>query len=168
MWVSYVCLYPLTLHCVPTHPLGPAALQGDAKRLLLASLTKSLAEVLPFLERMLEANFAAAGAAAAGGNREAAQQHVLVIQAALQAVNTYSGGWAGEGGGRVVGWLGMQERSPSTGPVGAPSGGCLYIILARLPCCVLLPATSPCRVGASGQAEGCWAHCRLRLHAQHN
>ena len=58
--------------------------------------------MLPFLERMLEANFAAAGAAAAGGNREAAQQHVLVIQAALQAVNTYSGGWAREGGG---GWL---------------------------------------------------------------
>ncbi|EFN51722.1 hypothetical protein CHLNCDRAFT_139890 [Chlorella variabilis] len=63
---------------------------GDAKRLLLSSLTKSLGEVLPFLERMLELNFGAAGAAAQAGNREAAQQHVLVIQAALQAANTYS------------------------------------------------------------------------------
>ncbi|KAL4423234.1 hypothetical protein ABPG77_000026 [Micractinium sp. CCAP 211/92] len=63
---------------------------GEAKRLLLASLTRSLSKVLPFLERMLEANFAAAGAAVQAGNREAAQQHVLVIQAALAAANTYS------------------------------------------------------------------------------
>lgn len=47
--------------------------------------------MLPFLERMLESNFAAAGAAVQAGNREAAQQHVLVIQAALGAANTYSG-----------------------------------------------------------------------------
>lgn len=40
---------------------------------------------------MLESNFAAAGAAVQAGNREAAQQHVLVIQAALGAANTYSG-----------------------------------------------------------------------------
>lgn len=70
-------------------------MQGEAKRLLLASLTRSLSEVLPFLERMLEANFAAAGAAVQAGNREAAQQHVLVIQAALAAANTYSGESAG-------------------------------------------------------------------------
>lgn len=66
-------------------------MQGEAKRLLLASLTKSLAEVLPFLERMLELNFSAAGQAVAAGNRDAAQQHVAVIQAALAAANTYSG-----------------------------------------------------------------------------
>ncbi|PRW59064.1 HASTY 1-like isoform X1 isoform B [Chlorella sorokiniana] len=63
---------------------------GDQKRLLLAALTKSLSDVLPFLERMLELNFAAAGAAVQAGNRELAQQHVAVIQAALAAANTYA------------------------------------------------------------------------------
>ncbi len=66
--------------------------QGDQKRLLLAALTKSLSEVLPFLERMLELNFAGAGTAVQAGNRELAQQHVSVIQAALAAANTYAGG----------------------------------------------------------------------------
>ena len=47
--------------------------------------------MLPFLERMLELNFGAAGAAVQAGNREAAQQHVAVIQAALAAANTYAG-----------------------------------------------------------------------------
>lgn len=51
--------------------------------MLLASLTKSLAVVLPFLEQALERNFAAAGAASAAGQREVAQQHVAAIQAAL-------------------------------------------------------------------------------------
>lgn len=63
---------------------------GDAKRLLLSSLTRSLGEVLPFLERMLESNFTAAGAAVQAGSRDVAQQHVLVIQAALGAANTYA------------------------------------------------------------------------------
>ena len=83
-------------HALP-HP--PRCLQGDQKRLLLAALTKSLSEVLPFLERMLELNFAAAGAAVQGGNRELAQQHVAVIQAALAAANTYAGGGLGRAGG---------------------------------------------------------------------
>lgn len=87
----------------PARPLSRG--QGDAKRLLLSSLTKSLGEVLPFLERMLELNFGAAGAAAQAGNREAAQQHVLVIQAALQAANTYSGASGGACGG-----LGIRGR----------------------------------------------------------
>ena len=78
----------------PSHAVHPPP-QGDAKRLLLASLTKSLSEVLPFLERMLEHNFAAAGAAVQAGSRDTAQQHVLVIQAALAAANTYSGGVGG-------------------------------------------------------------------------
>lgn len=75
----------------PTHPPW-RCVQGEAKRVMLASLTRSLGEVLPFLERMLELSFAAAGQAVAAGNREAAQQHVAVIQAALAAANTYSGG----------------------------------------------------------------------------
>lgn len=71
-------------------PPCPPCLQGEAKRLLLASLTRSLSEVLPFLERALEGSFSAAGAAVASGNRAAAQQHVAVIQAALAAATTYS------------------------------------------------------------------------------
>ncbi|PSC73686.1 HASTY 1 [Micractinium conductrix] len=63
---------------------------GDAKRLLLSSLNKSLSEVLPFLQHMLELNFSAAGAAVQSGIRDAASAHVAVIQAALQAANTYS------------------------------------------------------------------------------
>lgn len=51
--------------------------------------------MLPFLERMLELNFAAAGPAVQAGSRELAQQHVAVIQAALAAANTYAGGRAG-------------------------------------------------------------------------
>lgn len=40
---------------------------------------------------MLESNFTAAGAAVQAGSRDVAQQHVLVIQAALGAANTYAG-----------------------------------------------------------------------------
>lgn len=90
-------LLPACLHA-PAHlrlPPPRCPPQGEAKRALLASLTRSLGEVLPFLERMLEANFGAAGQAVAAGNRAAAQLHVAVIQAALAAANTYSGGSAG-------------------------------------------------------------------------
>ncbi|GAB4816646.1 hypothetical protein N2152v2_003692 [Parachlorella kessleri] len=65
-------------------------IQAEVKRLLLAVLTKSLAQVLPFLERTLEHNFAAAGAASQAGQREVAQQHVAAVQAALGAVLTYA------------------------------------------------------------------------------
>lgn len=96
----HAAVYQSILACNDLRPLSAAplltalllrALQGDQKRLLLAALTKSLSEVLPFLERMLELNFSAAGAAVQAGSREAAQQHVAVIQAALAAANTYAG-----------------------------------------------------------------------------
>ena len=68
-------------------PLRP---QGDSKRFLLAALTKSLDQILPFLEQTMERNFAAAGAATQAGGAPAAAAHVAAIQAALQAVRTYA------------------------------------------------------------------------------
>jgi hypothetical protein len=95
----------------------PPHAQGDAKRLLLSSLTKSLAEVLPFLQRVLELNFGAAGQAAAAGQRDAAEQHVRVIQAALATANTYSGAASAASCGlrlfSLAGALSLQQHGSS-------------------------------------------------------
>lgn len=81
-----------------------AILQGETKRLLLQALTKSLATVLPFLEQTLERSFAAAAAASQAGQRDAAQQHVAALQAALGEARQRSG-------------CGLGSASPATLPV---------------------------------------------------
>jgi exportin-5 len=76
-------------------------LQGDSLRALMASLTKALPQALGFIERALEANFAAVqagGGAGGGGAREAA----AAVQAALGAAASYAE-WAPVGKLREAG-----------------------------------------------------------------